>query len=391
MQLSLQFPELFRKETYAVNLQLSEERQLENVFDSILATRSIDGVWDKEYSVIPFGSVDGRDENEDIPEADMTMGYTVEGSIAVEASRKVGISKLLKQRSKDFRAAGGGVDEPKFAGHLADTASRAFLVRRNQRWRQLAAKIFNYGGIQAGNTFFNQRDRCKMSDVTDSDLIYDGSPLFALPAAAHTSYVGSQIGNGAAAVGNYVDWEKTRADTGGYFNAFLLPPSYWALKRVVTHFCNNMQFDENDEAEEDKPDTLLISTYNLMKWLEILKSHLIEPTKDGNSTNIENVFQMEGFSMNIVASRDLVRNTWFVGKAKTQGILILKPSKEEDPWAFWRDEKDRSYWVSYEDEWGMMIRNWRRWCAGAISLDGTTAPTFSNAAESAWETMPSGI
>jgi hypothetical protein len=392
MQLSTQFPELFRQESYAVNLALVEERQLENVFTGVLASRSIEGVWDKEYSVVPMGALEGRNEGEPINEKNMTMGYTVFGSISIEASGKVGVSKLLKQRSKEFKAAGGGVDEPKFAGHIADTASRGFLVRRAQRWRNLTARIFNYGGVQAGHSFFNHRDRCLASDVPDSDLIYDGSPLFALPANAHTSYAaGSQIGTGASAVGNYVDYSKTISDTGGYFNAFQLPPSYWALKRVWLHFVNNMQYDENDERETAQPDTLLVSSYNIMQWQEILESKFVEPQVSGEETNVENVFMLEGNRVRLVSTPDLIRNTWFLGQANSQGILLLEPTKEEDPWAYWRDETDRTYWISYEDEWGFMIRNWRRWCAGAISTDGSTAPTFGGASESAWARMPSGI
>ncbi|MFA5936537.1 MAG: hypothetical protein WC822_01520 [Candidatus Paceibacterota bacterium] len=394
MHLSTQFPELFRQETYAVNLALVEERQLSNVFDEVLAHRSIDGVWDKEYSMVPFGEMEGRDEGDDIKQKNMTMGYTAYGAISIEASGKVGLSKTLKQRSRDFSAAGGGVDEPKFAGHIADTASRAFLIRRAQRFRKLTADIFNLGGIQAGNAFFNHRDRCHMSDVPDSDLIYDGMPLFARPANAHPSYAsGAVIGSGARAVGNYVDWDMAIADTGGYFNAFDLPPSYWALKRVVTHFKVNMQYDENDEAEEATPDTLLVSDHNLMLWMEILNSKFVNPQAGTSTTdvNTENVFMMENMKMKLVSSRDLIPNTWFVGQSKSQGILVLDPSKVDDPWSYWREEKDRSYWVAYEDEWGFMIRNWRRWCAGAISTDGTTPPTFHDTDEVDWRVMPDGI
>ena len=390
MMLSTQFPELFRKETYAVNLALVEERQLENIYDDILATRPIDGVWDKEYSVVPIGALEGRSDGEDIKEKNMCMGYTTYGAMGIEASGKVGISKILKQRSKDFTSAGGDVDEPKFTGYLADTASRGFLLRRSQSWRKLAAKIFNRGSIVAGDAFFNHRTRTNFSDVPNSGFIYDGRPLFTLPSAPHASFAASAtIGVGAQPTGSFVDYALSIADTGGYFNRFDLPPSYWALKRVWTHFVNNMQFDENDEREIAYPDTLLVSSYNYMLWTEILKSKFIEPGSTGATvTNRENVFLMEGFAVTLKVSPDLVANTWFLGQSKSQGILILEPSVEEDPWAYWRDEKDRSYWISFEDQWGFMIRNWRRWCAGASSADGSTAPTFGGAAESTWDTDP---
>jgi len=400
MMLSTQFPELFRKETYAVNLALVEERQLENIYDEILAKRPIDGVWDKEYSVVPIGELEGRNDGEDIKEKNMCMGYTTYGAIGIEASGKVGLSKILKQRSKDFSSAGGDVDEPKFAGYLADTASRGFLIRRNQKYRKLAAKIFNFGSIIAGNAFYNHRTRCNFSDVPNSPFIYDGRPLFTYPNLPHPSFAaGAVIGVGAQATGQFVDYGLTRADTGGYFNRFDFPPAYWALKRVWTHFVNNMQFDENDEREIAYPDTLLVSSYNYMRWTEILKSKFVEPTSSiaaGGAwagtgalvTNRENVFLMEGFSVTLKCSPDLVANTWFLGQSKSQGILILEPSVEEDPWAYWRDEKDRSYWISFEDQWGFMIRNWRRWCCGAGSTDGSTAPTFGGATEAAWDTDP---
>ncbi|MEM4720649.1 MAG: hypothetical protein QXT73_01130, partial [Candidatus Methanomethylicaceae archaeon] len=75
--LSIQFPELFRREAYAVQLALAEEGQLANVFeDEILATRPIEGVWDKEYSIVPIGELEGRRESEAIPQKTMTMGFT---------------------------------------------------------------------------------------------------------------------------------------------------------------------------------------------------------------------------------------------------------------------------------------------------------------------------
>jgi hypothetical protein len=390
MHLSPNFEILFRKESYAVNLALSEERQLENIYDEILSKRSIEGVWDKEYSVVPIGALNGREEGEDLPEKTMCTGYTTFGSVAIEATGKVGLSKILKQRSKEFAAAGGDVDEPKFAGYLADTASKGFLIRAAQKRRQFAAKIFNLGGIQAGSTFFDMNARCHMSDVPASNLIYDGKPLFALPANAHPSYAAAAvIGVGAQPVGTCVNFAATIADTGGYFNAFQFPPSYWALKRVWTHFVNNMQFDENDEREVAYPDTLLVSAYDYMLWTEILRSKFIEPYVTGRTTNRENIFMMEGFKMRLVASPDLINRTWYVGQSKSQGILMLEPTKEEDPWAYWRDEKDRSYWISFEDQWGFMVRNWRRWCAGSISTDGATPPSYGD--PTTWDTIPAGV
>ena len=390
MHLSQQFPELFRRETYAVNLQINEERQVKNIFEEILAKRPVEGVWDKDYSVVPIGELDGRPEGEDIKQKQMTMGYTVYGSTAVEGSGKVGISKILKQRSREFANSAGDVDEPKFAGYLADTASRGFMVRWAQKERILASKIFNRGGIQAGDTFFNHRTRCGFSDVPDSGLIYDGSPLFALPANVHHSFASNATsGTGSFPVGNYVDFNQTIQDTGGYFNAFQLPPSYWALKRVFTHFMYNMQFDENDQREEAVPDTLLVSAYNYPHWMEVLKSKFVEPKSGQTTTNVENIFMMEGFQLKLIPSVDLVRNTWFLGQEKSQGIVTLKLQKEEDPWAYWRDEKDRSYWISFEEEWGFMIRNWRRWVAGSISTDGVTAPNFGS--EGTWDTQPANI
>lgn len=332
--LSSQFEELYRKETYAISLQLNEERQLANVYEDILAKRPMSGLWDKEYSVVPIGALSGRDDGSDIPEHQMGMGYTCYGAVRIEVSGKVGLSKLLKQRSKEFEAAGGGVDEPKFAGYIADTASRGFIVRRAQKQRILAAAIFNKGSIVAGDQFFNHFLRCKMSDVPNSNFIYDGKPLFVLPGNEHPSFaVGATSGVGTQPVGKFVDFTGLIADTGGYFNRFDFPPSYTALKRVWTHFVNNMQFDENDQRETAEPDTLLVSSYNYPLWTEILKSKFVEPSATGLVTNKENIFMLEGFAVRLVSSPDLVANTWFLGQAKSQGILILEADKQEDPFA----------------------------------------------------------
>lgn len=392
MMLSTQFPELFREEQYAVNLALNTNRELDNPLDEILSRRPIQGLWTKEYSVVPIGELGGRKEAEPIPQKNMTMGYSCFGAQAIEASGKINLSKELEQRSREFRSA-DGVDEAAFAGYLADTAGRAFISRKATKWHKLAANLFNLGGIQAGHAFFNHRVRANgLSDLPNTVLQYDGSPLFALPANSHASYSdGATSGPGSRAVGTAVDMAGTIADTGGYFNAFQLPPSYWALKRVWTHFTYNIQYDENNVRFFSAPDTLLVSSYNLPKWTEILQSKFIEPRAAGNTTNIENIFMMDGFMVRLVHTPFLVANTWFVGRSKSGGLNLLDPSETEDPWAFYRDEDNRAYFISYEANWGFMIRNWRDWVAGAISLDGETPPDFNGVAEEDWDQIPAGV
>lgn len=393
MLLSTQFPELFREETYAVNLALYDNRELENPFDAILATRPISGIWTKEYSVVPIGALGGRREAEPIPQKNMVMGYVCFGAQCIEASGKVNLSKTLQQRSREFRSPDGSIDEPRFAGYLADTLSRGFLLRRSQAWHRLAANIFNLGGIQAGHVFFNHRIRSNgLADLPNTPLQYDGMPLFALPANAHPAYSdGALLGPGSAPVGTTIDMAATIADTGGYFNAFQLAPSYWALKRVWTHYVNNMQFDENNELYYDVPDTLLVSSHNLMKWTEILESKFIEPRAAGDTTNIENIFQMEGFSITLRHSPRLIKNTWFLGRQGSGGINLFNVQEKEDPWAYYRDEDNRAYFISFEDDWGFIIRNWRNWVAGSISTDGSTIPTFNNIPEEQWNRIPAGV
>jgi len=392
MLLSNQFPELFREETYAVSLALNDNRDLDNPFDELLSTKPIDGIWTKEYSLVPIGELGGRKEAEPIPQKNMTMGYVCYGAQSIEASGKVNLSKEMEQRSRQFKSA-DGVDEAGFAGYLADSLSRGFLSRKKTKWHKLCADIFNLGGIAAGDAFFNHRTRTNgLADVPNTPLQYDGVAAFARPGAPHPSYAaGALIGPSARAVGTSIDMAGAIADTGGYFNAFDLPPSYWALKRVWSHYTYNMQFDENDVRFLTAPDTLLVSSYNLPRWTEVLESKFIEPNAAGSTTNTENIFMMEGFMVRLAHSPFLVANTWFLGKAKSGGINVLDVAEKEDPWAYYRDEDNRAYFISFEDDWGFLIRNWRDWCAGAISTDGTTAPTFNDTNEQDWDTIPDGV
>lgn len=392
MLLSSQFVELFREETYAVTLALMDNHELDNPFDNVLRTEPISGMWTKDYSIVPIGELGGRREAEPIPQKNMTMGYTCYGAICTEASGKVNLSKRLKARSREFMSA-NGVDERRFAGHIADTVSRGFESRWRTKKHKLASNIFNYGGIAAGHVFFNHWDRTDgLSDLPNTPLQYDGVALFALPGAPHPTYAaGNTTGPGSRAVGTSVDMAGTIADTGGYFNAFLLPPSYWALKRVWTHFVYNMQFDENDVRYYMVPNTLLVSSFNLTKWTEILESKFVEPRAAGDTSNIENIFMIEGFRMRLVHSPELIANTWFVGRSMAPGISLLDPSNIDDPWSYYRDEDNRAYFCSYEQEWGHFIRNWRTWCAGAISTDGATPPAFNNVVERLWDREPAGV
>jgi len=399
MLLSTQFPELFREELYAVNLMLNDDRQFDNALDSVLAHKPIDGIWTKEYSMVPIGVLGGRTEAAPIPQKNMTMGYVAYGAQSIEASGKVNLSKEMEQRSREFRSA-DGIDESRFAGYVADTIARGFLSRQKTKWQQLCADIFNFGGIQAGNAFFNQRIRAGgLADIPNTQLIYDGVALFAAPGAPHPSYSnGAVVGPGSAPVGTCANFAGTVPDTGGYFNAFQFPPSYWALKRVVTHYKFNMGFDENNVRFMQTPDVLVVSSYNTPRWLEILKSRFIEPmgvvaggVQTGNIvTNRENIFvSVEGFKLELIESPYLLPNTWYVGRKNSGGILILDPSKEEDPWAYYRDEDNRAYFISFEDNWGFLIRNWRNWVAGAYSVDGVTAPNFGS--DQTWDTIPVGV
>jgi hypothetical protein len=396
MLLSTQFLELFREEMYAVNLALNDNRELDNPFDDILSHRPIDGLWTREYSVVPIGELSGRNEANPIPEKNMVMGYTCYGAQSIEASGKVSISKTLEQRGREFRTA-DGIDEARFAGYLADTAARGFLSRRKTKWHRLASDIFNLGAIPAGNAFFNHRTRTNgLSDLPNTPLQYDLVALFALPGAPHPSYAANALlGPGSRAVGTAIDMAGAIADTGGYFNRFDLAPSYWALKRVWTHFCFNMQFDENDVRYYAKPDTLLVSSYNRPRWDEVLKSRFIEPRGVGGSqysTNRENIFvNVEGYDVEVIDSPFLIANTWFLGKRKSGGISLLDPAVKEDPWAYYRDEDNRSYFISYEDQWGFLVRNWRCWVAGAASGDGVTPPNFNNITEENWDSVPAGV
>jgi len=394
MLLSTQFPELFREELYAVNLMLNDNREFDNVFEKVLSSKPIEGLWSKEYSLVPMGELGGRTEANPIPQKNMTMGYVTFGSQAIEATGKINISKEMEQRSREFRTA-DGVDESRFAGYLADTVGRAFLSRKKTKWIKLAAEIFNRGGIQAGDPFFNHRIRTNgLADLPNTGLQYDGVALFAAPGAPHPSYAaGSVVGPGSAAVGICVDMGAAVADTGGYFNGFQLAPSYWALKRVWTHFCFNMAYDENDVRYMQRPDTLLISSYDRPRWDEILKSRFVEQQRAFQLvSNRENIFvNVEGFNVELIDSPFLIPHTWFLGKRKSGGISLLDPTKEEDPWAYYRDENNRAYFVSYEESWGFHIRNWRDWVAGAYSTDGVTAPAFAGIPEQLWDLIPAGV
>ena len=391
MHLSNQFPELFRKEQYAVEIALMDDKDLQDVIsDELLAHEPIDGVYNKDYSLIPIGSLAGRGEAEHIPEKTMAVGFETFGAIAIEASVKMGLSKTMEQRSKQF-VSNGRLDESAFAGHLADTFGRSVALRQKQKWQKLSAALFNLGGIPGGHLFFNHRLRVGgLADVPNIQTIYDGCPLFVPPTNAHPAASdGSLLGPTSMPVGITTDFAGAIADTGGYFNAFQLPPSYWALKRVIQHFKFNMQFDDNNERYQYSPDTLFVSSYNLPRWIEILRSHYIEPTAAGSQTNRENVFMVEGFKLNLVDSPYLIGNTWGVGKAKSRAIRILDPSQTEEPWAYYRDEDNRIYYCSYEKEWGFHICNWRAWCMGAYSVDGVTPPHFG--AEATWDQIPAGV
>lgn len=392
MLLTNQFPILFRKETYPIQLALYDDADLRNVYEDILVRREISGNWDKGYSIVPIGRMDGRKEAEPIPLMNMTQGYMCFGALCHEASGSISMSKHMKIWAKKFQGQGGQDPQSNFAGYLADAAAKSILARSMFKEHEYFAKLFNVGAIPAGNVFFNHNARAEgLPDVPITNLGYDGVPLFAFANNPHASWAaGLTIGPtgrptgiaGAASVCGTVGTAGAAiVDTGGYFNAFTLPPTYWALKRVITHFECNMSFDENDVEFANTPNVLLVSQFNEARWREILDSKFVAYT----FANTENVFQEKGgrFRLKLVVSRLLLPNTWFIGKANSPGIERLYPESEDDPWEFYKEQRNRTYFVSYERSWGFMVKNWRYWVAGSASIDGVTAPNFPN--PTTWE------
>jgi len=395
MLLTNQFPWLFRQCLYPIQLALYDDPDLANPFEDILRRRAIDGVWDKVQTLIPVGRLPDRDEAEPIPLLNLTQGYDAYGAIKIEATGKISMSKHMKLWARKFSGAGGQSPETSFAGHLADAGAKAILHRATLKEHEFFAMIFNYGGIPAGHAFFDQNARAENSpDVPASNFIYDGVPLFSFANAPHLAWAtGSAVGPngrptgiaGAASVCGPVGTAGAAiVDTGGYFNAFTLPPSYWALKRMLTHFETNMAHDEQDIEYPQTPNALLVSQFNEAHWREVLNSRFVAYT----AANTENVFQeVNGrFKLQLIVSRLLLPNTWFVGKANSAGIERLYPKTEDDPWAFYREEANRSYFISFDKSWGFMIRNWRYWVGGSVSIDGVTPPNYGNYQN--WEANP---
>lgn len=379
MELSPQFLPLFRRESYAIGVNLYSDADLKNQFETILRTRRLAAgtVWDKMYSIDPVGELGSRDEGEQIPEGNVAMGRTCYGSVAIEASVRIGLSDVMEEYSRRFASEPGVSPETGFAGYLADQYAQGITSRQMYKWHQLSARLFNYGAIAAGQVFYNHRTRTGNPDLPNSNLQYDARPLFAFANNAHTANSnGATVGPTGRPTGTICGWVGTAgagiADTGGYFNAFTFPPSIWALKRVLTHYETNMAFDETNISYQQTPDTLLISAHNEADWHEILESHFLV----GQTVLTENVFMLDRYRLKLVVSRELVANTWYLGKSNSPGIYLMVPDHEPNAWDFWYEAINRSWWMSYERRWGFLIRNWRYWVAGSASVDGITPPNY---------------
>lgn len=382
LHMSPNFIPLFRQEAYAVQLNLYSDADLANPFEDILRKRRLPAgtIWDKMYSLDPVGALNGREEGEPIPEGNVTMGRTCYGAVGIEASVKIGISNCMQEYSRRFAGEGGMAPESGFAGYLADQFAEGIQARQMEKWHELSSRLFNLGGIAAGNAFFNHRTRANtIPDLPNTNLQYDARPIFAFANNAHQAHSNNATrGGGSSPTGTICGWAGTAgaaiADTGGYFNAFTFPPSIWALKRVITHYMTNMAYDENNEMYTQRPDTLLVAAHDNADWDEILESHFLH----GQNVNTENIFQLEQYRLRKVVSRRLIKHTWFVGKANSPGIYLMEPDHEPNPWDFWYEADNRSWWMSFERRWGFLVRNWRYWVGGSVSTDGSTVPNYGN-------------
>lgn len=237
-----------------------------------------------------------------------TFGKTINISEQSMRDDKAGVIRSLTEYSEEW--------------------ARAYVQTRNQ----FVADHFNYGGLLNGHDIFNQTvpKGSGASGLTDptGGLIYDGKPLFALTGNNHIPY-------------------DTNKNTGTYYNAVALAPSYANLVTVWNLMTATNNKDESGNPIIINPDVLMCPKSQELTWQQILQSNILTDTS-------KNVIQNR---LQILANPFLTNaNAWFLIDTSLDGIRFYERQLPEIKMI---EKNNASIDVYGFCRYGTMVKNWR--------------------------------
>lgn len=230
------------------------------------------------------------------------------------------------------------VDDTRKLGNLLKTLASGWGEKSTQKKEETAATVFNEGGNTSGNDVFNG-SHTGNSD-SSGDLLYDSKPMFNLTGNSRRVY------------------SQTSANA-SYYNSVasvtLTPTNFETLYNLATV---TNAVDERERKIKFTVDTLLVESGS-QRFLadRILKTERGIPFSQNNDLNPY---------YNIVAPMDWRylddSSAFYVGKRQHKDFQFRE--RQEPEIRFWRDEDTLGYKASFNERFGIFIKNFRVWTRG---------------------------
>jgi len=314
------FTEGMKATAYDYFLDAKEYQKIPSFYKSVCQVKTSDKAYEQATSVVEASDPVERGEFDDMTAMKATEGYTTYAKIR-QFYKAAHVSKRAMR------------DHQKLKNWIKEITS-GWSVDMERGKNKYVAKFINNGGLTAGYSIFNNSITGVLTDPA-GDLCYDGKPLFNLNGNNRSSKGGGTYYNGIALALSPTNFE-----------------TLWNLM-TVTNAKN-----EDDTEVEIIPDYMLCSTALKFQAQRLLESTLIP----GASTNDKNV--LEGI-VDLVATRYITDTDFFMLGVKNKGLIFYE--RETPEIDFWEDKRNKSYWMSIEEAYGVMVKNWRFFAASNFS------------------------
>lgn len=223
-------------------------------------------------------------------------------------------------------------------GNLLKDLARTWGVSQRVEEEEMGARVFNNGGVGAGDWVFNGSHPNNADN--SGDLVYDGASLFTLTGDT-----------------------RTTKGKGTYYNAI----SGATLTPAEFETAYNLQTSTNNRDERDRRITNPVDTLLVESGAERFKAERIIDTSKGmpnSQLNDKNPY----YKIVGVIDWAYLDNSaaFYVGKKQHDGFQFHKRQQPEI--RFFRDEKNLGYKASINLRMGILIKNWRAWCKNGGTL-----------------------
>jgi hypothetical protein len=310
-----------KADSYDYFLDAMEYDTEPSIYESLCEVKTTTKSYEKATSVVEATDPREREEGQD-----MTPEVPIEGFTTLAKIKNFYKCTKITKETMD--------DHQKLQNFMRETTqgwARDMVRGKNKE----VMRYFNYGAIAAGNSVFNQTVTGLVDDPS-GNLLYDDIAFFNLTGNTRSSKGGGTYYNHVGALSLTPDNFETA----------------WNLMATTN------AFNEDDTEISLEPSLLLCN-----KTLDFTARRLLESTLiPGEANNDKNV--LEGIV-------DLKSTNYF---SDTDGWILMDPKKgmvfyqRETPVIdVWFDHKAKIHWMSIEERYGVMIKNWRYYVASNLA------------------------